>query len=243
MKWVYLCLLFLGSSGARAQDAQTILKSIDRNTFSESVEMTTSMTIHGERGTRTIKARSWAEGDKKSFTEFLSPPREKGVKMLKLDQSLWTYYPSADRTVKIAGHMLRQSVMGSDLSYEDMLEDRKLEEIYTPKVVGEEKVSDRDCHILELTAKSDDIAYQKKKLWVDKERMIPLKEEMYASSGKILKEVTVHKVEKVKDRWYAMHVTYKDKLQAGKGTELEIHSIAFDQKIPPSKFQKSALRR
>ena len=36
------------------------------------------------------------------------------------------YTPRTDRKILIAGHMLRQSMMGSDLSYEDMLEDRKM---------------------------------------------------------------------------------------------------------------------
>jgi len=46
--------------------------------------------------------------------------------MLKLGDELWTYTPETDRIIKISGQMLRQSVMGSDLSYEDMMEDRKL---------------------------------------------------------------------------------------------------------------------
>jgi hypothetical protein len=36
--------------------------------------------------------------------------------MLKLGDQLWTFSPSTDRTIQIAGHMLRQSVMGSDMS-------------------------------------------------------------------------------------------------------------------------------
>ena len=50
--------------------------------------------------------------------------------MLKLGNS-FGYSPSTDRTIQLSGHLLRQSVMGSDLSYEDMMEERKLSEIYT----------------------------------------------------------------------------------------------------------------
>ena len=53
--------------------------------------------------------------DFQSYTEFLSPPREAGTKMLKLQDELWTYTPATDRVIRISGHMLRQSVMGSDL--------------------------------------------------------------------------------------------------------------------------------
>jgi hypothetical protein len=41
--------------------------------------------------------------------------------MLRLENQLWIYSPSTDRNIQNSGHMLRQSVMGSDLSYEDML--------------------------------------------------------------------------------------------------------------------------
>ncbi|MFZ2896490.1 MAG: outer membrane lipoprotein-sorting protein, partial [Saprospiraceae bacterium] len=97
-------------------------------------------------------------GDKRSFTEYLSPAREAGTKMLKLENQLWIYSPSTDRTIQISGHMLRQSVMGSDLSYEDMMDDRKLTDIYSAKVAGEETIDNRKTWVLELTAKVEDVA-------------------------------------------------------------------------------------
>lgn len=83
--------------------------------------------------------------------------------------------------------MLRQSVMGSDLSYEDMMDDRKLTDIYSAKVVGEETIDGRKTWVLELTAKVEDVAYHKRKMWIDQERYVPLKEELFAKSGQLLK--------------------------------------------------------
>ena len=54
---------------------------------------------------------------------------------------------------------------------------------------------DRSCWVLELTAKSGtDPAYHSRKLWVDKERYLVLKEERFATSGKLLKTSEVTKV-------------------------------------------------
>ena len=47
--------------------------------------------------------------------------------------------PRAERVQKISGHMLRQGMMGSDMSYEDMLEAADFEEKYEAEVVGEEE--------------------------------------------------------------------------------------------------------
>ena len=129
------------------------------------------------------------EGEKKAFTEYLSPPRERGTKMLKLEAKLWVYSPSTDRTILISGHMLRQSVMGSDLSYEDMMEDPELANLYHAEVTGEEIIDGHECWVLGLTAKTRDIAYHTRRLWVDKQKYIPLQQELYAKSGKLLKRM------------------------------------------------------
>jgi hypothetical protein len=128
----------LAGYGLQSAKANEILERIDQNMSSENRVFESSMTIHGKRSSRTITSKTWSVGDEKSFTEYLSPAREQGTKMLKLEDQLWIYSPSTDRTIQISGHMLRQSVMGSDLSYEDMMDDRKLTETYDAEVIGNE---------------------------------------------------------------------------------------------------------
>lgn len=222
---------------------ETILKKIDENYESKSRISTATMIIKGRRGTRTVKSKSWAEGNDKAFTEYLAPAREKGTKMLKLKDELWTWTPSTDRTIRIAGHMLRQAVLGSDVSYEDFMEDPELSNSYNVKVVGEEKVDERDCYVLELVAKVEEIAYHSRKLWVDKERYLPLKEDRFAKSGKLLKTVKIDDVFQVGTRWYPKKMTFKDVLKKGDGTQFTIDSIEFDADVPKHKFSKASLRR
>jgi hypothetical protein len=241
-KW--MIVLILGSSlGAQVPDGNDLLLHIDRNMFSRNKIITSRMIIHGRRASRTIESKSWIEGAEKSFTEYLSPPREKGTKMLKLSDQLWTYTPSADRSIRISGHMLRQSLMGSDLSYEDMMEDPKLQNLYDATVIGEDTLLNRPCWILELQAKIQDVAYYSRKIWVDKIRSIILKEERFAKSGKLLKTTVVKEIMPVDNRWVARRVVFKDALKEGKGTEFILDSIEFDAQIPEYLFTKAALRR
>jgi len=190
-----------------------------------------------------MTSRTYSVGDKQSFTEYLSPAREQGTKMLKLENQLWIYSPSTDRTIQISGHMLRQSVMGSDLSYEDMMEDRKLTDVYTAVVVGEETVDERNTYVLKLTAKVEDVAYFTRKVWIDTERYIPLKEELFAKSGQLLKRTMLSGVEKIEGRWFPTKMVFKDMLKQGEGTEFEITSVKFNQKIPEHIFSKAALKK
>ncbi|MBN1482245.1 outer membrane lipoprotein-sorting protein [candidate division KSB1 bacterium] len=222
---------------------EEILQRVDANMTSDSKILTSKMIIHGRRASRTIESKSYIEGTNKSFTEYLSPPREAGTKMLKLADQLWTYSPQTDRTILISGHMLRQSVMGSDLSYEDMMEDPKLVNLYDAERVGEETLVDRPCWIVGLTAKTADIAYQSRKIWVDKERYVLMKEERYAKSGKLLKTTTINNVELKSGRWVATSVTFKDQLQSGQGTEFILQDIQFNAPIPDYIFTKASLRK
>ena len=202
------------------------------------------MTVHGRRGSRTMKAKSWIQGVDQAFTEYLDPPREAGTKMLKIGDQLWTYSPSTDRTIQIAGHMLRQSVMGSDMSYEDLMEDPKLQNLYDAKVSGEETVLERPCWVLELAAKSGtDPAYHSRKVWVDKERFLVLKEERFATGGKLLKTSEVKKMAQMHKRWVAEHAVFRDALKNDGGTEFVVRPVEFDPRIPESVFSQASLRK
>jgi len=225
------------------QDATEILKKVDANLSSENRVFESSITIHGRRGSRTITSKSWSVGDTKSFTEYLSPAREQGTKMLKLENQLWIYTPSTDRIIQISGHMLRQSVMGSDLSYEDMMEDRKLTEIYNASILGRDKLDNRDVYIITLLAKVEDVAYHTQKMWVDAERFVPLKQELYAKSGQLLKRVEMKDVIQVDGRWFPTTMVYKDMLKQGDGTEFKISGIRFNQPIPEHLFSKASLKQ
>ena len=240
--WVVLLVALAIEAWAQTPSGEAILLRVDDNMGSDNKIITSVMTVHGRRGSRTITAKSWIRGRTESFTEYLDPPREKGTKMLKLADQLWTYTPAADRTILIAGHMLRQSVMGSDLSYEDMMEDPRLTNLYTATVAGEAPVEGRSCWILDLTAKSEDISYYRRKVWVDKERDVAVREERYAKSGKLLKTTDVKAVERQGGRWVATRVVFKDALKEGDGTEFAIQSIEFNAKIPDSLFTKASLR-
>lgn len=244
-KIIISLLIFILPHTVNAQlpSGNDILKRVDENMSSENRTSITTMIIKGRRATRTLKSKTWAVGLDKAFTEYLSPAREKGTKMLKLKDELWIYSPDADRIIKIAGHMLRQSVMGSDLSYEDYMEDPKLSNLYQADLIGEEKYNERDCYILSLLAKKEDIAYHSRRIWVDKEWYLPMKEERFAKSGKLLKVFTINEVFKVGSRWYPKSMIFKDVLKNGEGTEFIIDSIEFDIEIPQHIFSKASLRR
>jgi len=231
---------------AQADDmsVQDIIKAMDNNLNAKSRVMTSKMVVHGRRAIRTIESRSWVVGIDLAFTEYLSPPREAGTKMLKDGDKLWTYSPQTDRVIQISGHMLRQSVMGSDMSYNDMMEDRPLMDLYEATLESSVEINGRDHWAVLLTAKVKGLSYPMRRAWIDKEYLLPMKEELYAKSGKLLKTSTMDGIKKVQGRWFPSRFIFKDELKRNsKGTEWIIEEIEFDTEIPDSRFLKARLRK
>ena len=245
MRRLWWLVLSLRAAAAAAQTpaGDEIVRRVDANMFAESRIMTSQMVVHGERETRTIESKTWQRGTSDAYTEYLAPARERGTKMLKLGEQLWTYDPGTDRTIMISGSMLRQSVMGSDLSYEDMMEDPRLERSYAAEVAGTEDVDGRRCWVAQLTAKVEGLAYQTRRVWVDAERFVPLREDLFAKSGRLLKTIRLSDVKSVEGRWVPMHALYRDAMKNGEGTEFVITSVAFDAAVPDYLLSKAALRK
>ncbi|MBJ12451.1 MAG: outer membrane lipoprotein-sorting protein [Candidatus Marinimicrobia bacterium] len=243
-KFVYIVLLSLITGQHEDVTVDSIIRKMDQNLNAKSRVLTSKMVVKGRRSSRTIESKNWVIGTEKAFTEYLSPAREAGTKMLKIGDKLWTYSPQTDRVIQISGHMLRQSVMGSDMSYNDMMEDRTMEEIYKASISGSEKINNRDHWIIELEARVKGLPYPKRKAWVDKEYFLPIKEELYAKSGKLLKTSTLSDIKKIKGRWFPSKFKFKDELKRNsKGTEWIIEKIEFDTDIKESRFTKALLRK
>ncbi len=238
------CFVALEAQTERVPTAKELIAAIDANLTAKTSIVTSRMVVHGRRSSRTITSKSWVEGTDKAFTEYLAPPREAGTKMLKLGDQLWTYSPQTDRIIQISGHMLRQSLMGSDLSYQDMMEDQSLEDVYDGVVEGSELLNGRDSWVMILTAKQEGLSYHKRKAWIDKEWLLPMREELFAKAGKLLKSSYAEEVMQVEGRWYPKVWVFKDELKkSSKGTEWIIDEITFDQPISESRFAKAALRK
>ena len=244
MKNIIIPMMMLCISiNAQNPSAKEIIEKVDKNMSAETRIFTSKMIIHNPRNTRTIESKSWNMGEKKSYTEYLFPAREQGTKMLKLEDQLWIFSPSTDRIIQISVHMLRQSVMGSDLSYEDMMEDPHLLNHYTGKIDGEEKIDNRICWVITLKANTPDVAYQTQKAWVDKDRFIPLKKELFAKSGVLLKKMELSDVIQIQGRWFPKKILFKDVLKDGEGTEFLIEDINFNSAIPDYIFSKASLKK
>lgn len=236
-----LVFFFTGmSAGVNALTAEEIMNQRDDNEFIESAYMEAKMIIEGRQ---TIEKEMFSYSQNTdAFVEFTNP-RDRGTKYLKLDDDLWMYFPDAEDTVHISGHMLRQGMMGSDFSYQDMLESEKLTELYDFEIVGEEELNGRPVYVLKGQVKEGkEASYYQRKLWIDSERFIGLREELYARNGRLLKIMEVKEVKEFdEERWYPVKMIMEDQLVEDSRTTLHIEKLEFDVDIPEGTFSLDTL--
>ena len=224
-------------------DPQILLEAVDNNLWSNTKYIEGRLIINNGRLERILEMVSWMEGVERSYSLYKAPPRERGTKMLKIGPKLWMYTPRTDRKILIAGHMLRQSMMGSDLSYEDMMEDKKLSRTYKAELGGVESFRGVSCGILRLEAHDNTTTYQKRKLWVDLKRKVILRQELYARSGMLIRGVEFLGYKPVGTRLFPKKMVFRDLLKQNTQTTYIFDVIKFDVKIPAKYFSQSILKR
>ncbi|MCK6516871.1 outer membrane lipoprotein-sorting protein [Myxococcota bacterium] len=223
--------------------ADQILARIDQNLTFESRSSRMTMTVTKNGRVKTYEIVSYGRGAEEGASEYLSPARDAGTKMLKKGDELWMYMPSVEKVQKISGHMLRQGMMGSDLSYEDMLESDDWRSNYNAVALADEALNGRPCWVLDLTAKSEDVSYPRRKVWVDQAWLLPVRQELYALSGMLLKVWIMSDPKQYGERWYPMKMTVEDKLQQGSKTEIVFTEMLFSVPLEEEIFTTRWLER
>ena len=133
--------------------------------------------------------------------------------------------------------------MGSDLSYQDALESQDFLAKYSASLKGRETVDGRDCYVVELRAKVRTAVYDRRVMWVDAERFVGLKQEMYAKSGRLLKVSATLEVARIGERWYPSKTELVSKLRSNTRTVFSMTGIALDVPVDAKRFTMAALTK
>jgi outer membrane lipoprotein-sorting protein len=185
MRALALLLLFLvaASQPALAVDGQEILAQVDRNLAPESYEMYRKLINTEPDGTRKEFVLYTAKkGRDRMVALFLSPATDSGRTTLRVGDNMWLYIPDVGRPLRITS---LQSVVGGIFNNSDLM---RLE--FGAEYDADSVEEEGDAYILGLKAKTDTVAYDRLKMWVDKAHTLPTKIEAYAASGLLVK--TLH---------------------------------------------------
>ena len=175
-----ICLAL--STSSFALTGTEVLLQADKNLNPESFESYRKLINIEPDGTRkefvlyTVK-----KGTDKMVSMFLSPASEKGRSTLRLDENMWFYIPNVGKPIRITS---LQSVVGGVFNNSDIL---RLD--YSAEYDVESMTEEGGQYLLHLKAKTNAIAYDRLKMWVDKKSIVPTTIECYASSGMLIKTI------------------------------------------------------
>ncbi|MDR0464206.1 MAG: outer membrane lipoprotein-sorting protein [Treponema sp.] len=222
--------------------AAELLRHVDNNEIYSTIQYEGDIIIEygGRRFVKTMKA--WARGNTHSFIEFTNA-EDRGTKYLKRDGRLFVYSPDTEEVMLISGHMLRESMMGSDMSYEDTLDNEPLSSRYTPVLEGSQIINGRDSWVLSLTARNRNESYASRKLWIDKENRDLLRYELFALSGIKLKEYELVRVEVINGRRFPVEGIMRDLMRRDSKTTFVMRDVILDRPIADSVFSQRNLER
>jgi len=228
-------LLFALPSLLFALTADEIIGEMDRLSTFETTYSTGSIQTTDRFGTKTSEFKSWSQGKKDSLIEFTSKA-ERGQKILRTEGSLYLFYPDAEQLIRMQGAALRQSMLGSDISYEDMTEEKNTLDNYTAKLEEEESFKGKACFVLTLTAKTRSVAYPIQKIWVDKQTYLVWKAEYSTAQGRLLKVMEVLETFNSGGRVLPKQSKIEDKMKKNSFTLMTVDSFEANPKLDKSIF-------
>ncbi|CAI8339358.1 MAG: outer membrane lipoprotein-sorting protein [Gammaproteobacteria bacterium] len=191
--------------------------------------------------------------DSQSITIILEPANEKGIGMLTYtydasdqDNETWLYLSALGKVKRIASGRDDEdteptSVFGSEISTEDQ-ETGKLDH-YTYKILQSGNYKGRPVAVIESLPTIEGAKhtrYGKLRTWVDRERFISLKIQMFDRHGNAIKHVSAAKVEQINGIWLARSVTFKN-LVSQRLTNMNIKTINFGLNIDAKFLTQRAL--
>ena len=218
---------------------EIVRKADDMQTF-ETSKASGEFRIKDRFGVKVSTFNSWSRGAEESLIEFTSKS-ERGQKVLRTRDELYLFYPDAEELIRMQGAMLRQSMLGSDISYEDMTGGKDRVSQYNVKLEGEENINGNDCYVLMMTAKVRTVPYPKEKLWIDKDTFLVWKAEYYTKSNRLLKEMITLKTREIDGRMIAVETRIVDKIKTDTETLMVINDLHINVPIDDKMFSLEEL--
>ena len=240
MKCIYSLVLLIAVLSqpivimAQELDAKEVVRKTDELLRGRTNQGTYEMSITTPAWQRTLKIRSWQDGQDKTFIRILAPAKDAGVGFLKLKNEMWTYLPSVERTIKIPPSMMMQPWMGSDFTNDDLVKESSMVEDYVHRHLGLEKIGEEDAFKIESVPKPEaPVVWGKIIYWVRKSDFMPLKAEYYDENGKRVRLLMYSQFNRMHDRviptlWEMASLTEEKK---GRKTIIRILDVEFNAPI------------
>lgn len=208
-----ISLLSLPVSAATSPDAMALMKQVDQGNRPAFEKVTMKMEVRGS-GDPLVRDLTWhftnAPAKRTSLLKFNAPANVQGSGTLVVEQqgednAIWHYQPSTRNVRRISSQHRQNRFMGTDFVFEDF-EGLKLDK-YRFSLLRKEPCGNAggSCEVVEAVAtdKSEKAgsSYSKKLFWVDAEKHVITRTELYGADGKLAKTYESTGFRKLGSHW------------------------------------------
>jgi hypothetical protein len=150
-----------------------------------------------------------------SIVNVLEPVNDKGVGLLyyeyydsRKDNDNWMYLPAFGKVKRIISSTNMRDDSGNFLGTEFCTEDMQIRKTvdYTYKILSEETYGDRPAWVIEMSPTREKVGktkYGKIVAWIDRERYVSIKEDLYDHNGDLYKQHIYQDFELIDNIWTA----------------------------------------
>ncbi|MCF7915967.1 MAG: outer membrane lipoprotein-sorting protein [Spirochaetaceae bacterium] len=243
-------LLFLPAAGLFAITGEEVAQNVYNRDTGQTMHSLAELNLiesDGKTSNRLIEnwTRDPENGTGASVIAFHKPASVQNTRFLTVENEngsddQWIYLPGLGRVRRIAASEGDSSFMGTDFTYDDMQTREVDEDSHT--ILREEQAGGRDCYVVESVPKDpSDSQYSKRIQWIAKDIWVPMKVDFYDQDGKLLKTLTVERLEKVQGIWTTINTTIENH-QTGHATELNVQKLVYNEELPDNLFTTNFLR-
>ena len=176
----FIGILFCLPTSLTALDGNKLLQQVDKNLSPESYEAYKKLiNIEPDGKKKEFILFTLKKGKDRVAALFLSPASEEGRSTLRLGDNIWLYIPQVKKPIRITS---LQSVVGGVFNNSDIL---RLDYAAEYKAIQVEEKENE--YLLHLKAKTKGVAYDKLKMWIEREKILPTKIECLTESSMLIK--------------------------------------------------------
>lgn len=219
---------------------EEIVRRLEDNQTHETSRAEMTMTIADRFGERVSTMIAYSRGEDESLIEFTSAS-ERGQKVLRTANEIYLFYPDAAELVRLQGPALRESMLGSDVSYEDLTGGRTILETYRVALEGTEEIEGRETYRVTFEARRRDVAYPRQTMWIDAETFVALRSEQFSLNGRLLKTIRSSDVRNVEGTWLPFETLISDALKRNSSTRIVIDEIELGLRLDDDLFSLEEL--
>lgn len=216
-----LAALSFSSGFLVAQTADEIILKVEANQVFDTSRFDAKLSVTNRFGVTGNEFTSYARKGGDTLIEITAGP-DRGQKVLRQQNNIYLFYPDAEEVIWLKGSALKDSMMGSDFSYEDLTNDKTILDRYSVVLEGTASVDGEICYHLILSAKTKTETYAKQELWTDSKLFVTRRALLYSASGKAIREMISSDIRNITGKNLAFKTVMKDLLKKNSSTEMTI---------------------